>query len=408
MDAATLAEATEKLSRLLSPQRTVLENGLTVVTKQDKTSGFAHIVLGTRRGGSFFGPPELFHLLEHILSVPYRNRASGADPDAETAVSRMTIAEVSVKERKFDKKLGAIVQDLRHPAFDALERERGAVLVELGEHHDDPEAFLANQFYAACFPKSNLGRFLHEDFESVRHHLTKAILVRYWRKFFVPSNLILSVVGEKLSHEKICEVARELFPASDAPQPRFKRPELGRSETTLDAPCVVVRPGLKNAYFALGKALPRFTLKDRAVLRAVGELLADRLNHALRYRMGLVYGIEFNFSNTYLFNHWYIAGSCEAKHFPRVIEAVRRELGRFTVSERALTKKRELIFEGYERIASDPEGCAYLLYDLEVDGVNLVQYLAEFTRITLKRARAVAARCFSPASTVLVIVRSKP
>jgi len=408
MRAAALAEATEKLSKLLSPRKTILKDGLTVVTKQDTTNGFTHIVLGTRRGGSFFGPPELFHLLEHILSVPYRNAASGSVIDAETAVSRVTIAEVSVKERKFEKKLKAIVQDLRRPEFDALERERGAVLAELGEHHDDPETFLANQFYAACFPKSNLGRLLREDFDSVRHELTKELLVRYWRKFFAPSNLILSVVGEKLSHEKICEAARELFPAADAPKPRFKRPELGVPEATLDTPWVVVRPGLKNAYFALGKALPRLELKDRAVLKAVGELLTDRLNHVLRYRMGLAYGIQFDFSSTYLFNHWNIQGSCEAKHFPRVIATVRRELERFTIGERELKRKREELIESYERLASDPEGCAHLLYDLEVDGVSIGQYLAEFSRITLARVRATARSCFSSDGAVLVVVRSKP
>lgn len=408
MDAAVFAEAVEKASKLVSPRRTVLGNGLMVVTKQDKTSGFAHIVLGTRRGGSFFGPPELFHLLEHILSVPYRDRSAGASIDAETAVSHVTVAEVSVKERKFGKKLAKIVHDLRRPAFDALERERGAVLVELGEHHDDPETFLANQFYAACFPQSNIGRLLREDFESVRHELTKPMLARYWRKFFVSSNLILSVVSERLTHEEICTKAEELFLASDAPQPRFRRPELGVPEASLDAPCIVVRPGLKNAYFALGKALPRFPLKDRAVLKAVGELFGDRLNHVLRYRMGLAYGIQFNFSSTYLFNHWHIEGSCEAKHFPRVIAVVRRELERFTLGERELIKKRSELFEGYERLASDPEGCAHLLYDLEVDGVSMGQYLAEFSRITLPRARAVARRCFSPDGAVLVVVRSKP
>lgn len=407
MRAAALAETTERLSRLLSPHKTILENGLTVVTKQDKTNGFAHIVLGTRRGGSFFGPPEAFHLLEHILAIPYRDKASGADTDAETAVSRMTVAETSVKEKKFAQRFQVIVHDLRHPAWDALERERGAVLVELGGHHDDPEAFLAYQFYAACFPKSNLGRLLREDFESVRDQLTKAMLMRYWRKFFVPSNLILSVVSERLSHEEICEAARGLFPISDAPRPRFRRPVLGVPEATLDAPWVVVRPGIKNAYFAFGKALPRFPLKDRAVLKAVGELLEDQLNHVLRYKLGLVYGVKFTFSSTYLFNYWRIDGSCEAKYFPRVIAAVRRELRRFAVGERALGKKLELVFEGYEKLASDPEDCAQLLYDLEVDGVNVGHYIAEFLRITLPRARHLASRCFSPEGAVLVIVRSK-
>lgn len=408
MSPAANAEIAEKLSKLLSPRRTVLKNGLTVVTKQDKTNGFAHIVLGTRRGGSFFGPPELFHLLEHILSVPYRKTSGGYIVDAETAVSRITVAEVNVKERRFGKNLEAIVYDMRHPAWNALEQERGAVLVELGEHHDDPETFLMNQFYAACFPQSNLVRLLREEFEGARRGLTKQVLMRYWRKFFVPSNLVLAVVAERLTHEEICEKAAALFPSSDARQPRFRRPELGTPEISFDAPCVVVRPGLKNAYFALGKALPHFPFEDRGVLKAVGELLGERLNHALRYRLGLAYSVVFGFSSTYLFNHWHVQGSCEAKHFPRVIAAVRRELERFTIGERELKRKRDEIFEDCERLASDPEECADLLYDLEVDGVSIGRYLAEFSRITLPRARRVARRFFSPAGTVLIVVRSKP
>ena len=87
---------------------------------------------------------------------------------------------------------------------------------------------------------------------------------------------------------------------------------------------------------------------------------------------------------------------------------MRRELERFTIGERELKRKREELIESYERLASDPEGCAHLLYDLEVDGVSIGQYLAEFSRITLARVRATARSCFSSDGAVLVVVRSKP
>ncbi len=401
-------EQMKHLVELLSYERTTLPNGLIVLTKRMKTHGLAYLVLGTRRGGSFFGPPELFHLLEHLLAVPYRGTASVDDVGAETSVTQVKAVVATVTERKFKKKFAKLVSQLREPRFDALERERRAVLVELGEHFDDPEVYLENLFLQTLYPKANVVQSFAEEFASVRDGLTKSLLLRYWRRYFVTANLILVVVSETLSHEEVCAQAADLFASKSAPRTRFRRPAVGVPEASFDAPFVTVRPGLRNAYFALGKAMQRFSSNESVILSVIGGLLEDRLNHALRYRRGLVYGVGFSFSASYLVNHWVLRGTCEAKRFDQVIALLRREIERFRVRPRDLERKKEALLEEYVDLISSPERSADFLYDLEVNGMNALKSLAALKRLDVKRAEALRKRYFAPEGTPLVILRSKP
>ena len=404
---STLAEVRKKSLEAVLPERTVLPSGMVILTKKMLSNGFASMVLGTKRGGSFFGPPELFHFLEHLLSVPYRTRSYVDDVDAGTTINSVVVAKTTIAQRKLIKKLRDIAHDINRPAFTALESERGAIITELGERFDDPDLFITNLFLEACFPKSNIARSNSEEFSSIRHHLTKSMLLKYARKFFVPSNLILAITGDSVLHSKICDEAQRLF-TSDKPAPKFRRPPLGKPTGTVDNPQIVVRPGIKNSYFELGMPLRNFPMDQGLAFTLLGNLLENHLNHILRFRYGLVYGVKFQLVHNYLFSFWGLSGSCEPKNLRRVVELVCRELESFSVSEREVDSQKEFSFEMAVNFCSNPGRCADFMYDLELDGVDYPKTTEVLLRTNADSLRSLWRKHFSVDCVAMVILRSKP
>jgi predicted Zn-dependent peptidase len=401
-------EQAKKLLELLKYKRTKLPNGLTVITKQMETYGLAHIVLGTRLGGSFFGPPQLFHLLEHLFGVPYRHYVSLDDTRAETNITWLKAIVATVDEKRFFKKFSKMVANVKYPEFAFLEKERRAVLVELGEYYDDPQTYLQQMMLKALYPDSNVASSPADDFRSVRNELTKTLLLHYFKKFFVASNLILIVVSENLLHEEICAQAESLFESRGTTKAKFKKPKVVVPKATFDLPLVIARPGLNNVYFALGRAIEDIPQDDCAAPYVVGDLFKDHINHILRHRYGLVYDASFEYFNSYLMNFWGLQGSCEAKYFDKVLKILKREMQNFRINPRHLEIKKEEALSSYTDFISAPKSFANLLYVLEVNHTDASKTILHLLALDSENAEKVRRRYFTPDHTALVVICPKP
>lgn len=391
-------------------EKTILQSGLTVISRLMPTNGFTYAMMGTRRGGSFFGPPQLFHFLEHLIGLPFRQkRVIDHEEDASTSISRVIITEFSTPTQKFKKKLQEKILNFARPAFYAYKTERGALAVELGIRHDNPAVFLEKLFLMTCFPKSNIARPFSKEFENIRHTITPSILRFYWKKFFAPSNLILCVINEKECHEEICGLMDAHFVPVKAPKPRLRRPRLGLPTASISAPVVVIRPELCNVYFTMGRPLPILSLKTTAALEIGGGFFEHLINHKLRYQNGLIYTLSLDYwCPDYLFSYWGLNGECEPKNFQRMMEVILRELRLFSVSERALKRCKNVLLEKRKRIITEPSSCANALYDQEVDGIDFEAYSDAIASLTPSVVQHAFTKWFSPQKVVLTVLTANP
>lgn len=389
-------------------EKTILPSGMIVISRQMQTGGLTYVVLGTRRGGEFFGPAELFHLLEHAFMPEYQRMVERYEVGAHASASRVTIAEFCAPEKKVWLRLSRIIKSFTNLSFSVMAKELGAIAVELNTDYDNPAIFVERLFLTACFPKSNIVRSFSEEFASIRSMFDKRTTRFYWQKFFDVSNLILSVVSEKLPHKKICAWIENNFPASKSHAPRLRRPPLGQPTATIAHPLVAVRPAIRNVYFVVGRPLPRLSEKTQAALEIGTTFFQGLINHKLRYRSGLVYDLSTDWVYDYLFGYWGLQGECEPKNFLYVVDIVERELKHFTISDRALRLCKEKILERKDALMTEPETSANALYDDAVDGVDFKASIAAIKSLSRSYVQRTCTKWFSPRKAVLVVMTSKP
>ena len=89
-------------------------------------------------------------------------------------------------------------------------KERGTILEELHMYEDMPSSKAAETLIATMYGKSNLGRPIVGTVESL-NNLTVEELRKYFEKWFVAENIIVGVVGDYGSEEKVLALIEKEF-----------------------------------------------------------------------------------------------------------------------------------------------------------------------------------------------------
>lgn len=404
-----LSEVSGNFEALLDYERTVIPSGVIVLSKKmPLPNNLAYVEVGTKRGGSFFGPPEVFHCIEHLTGPAFRGRLSDDAVDATTEVHRMTVAECHARESRLASKFLRIARDLKKPPLSGLQRELNAMIIEWGKHHDSPEAYLESIFLKQCFPKSNVARSPREEHVSLNNSITRAVIRHYWKKFLIPGNLISATITNKMSHQNICEKSEQAFSLlTNGRVPRFRRPTLGKPTASLKQPHIETRGWLKNAYFMVGAPIRHFPPHLEAAAGMMGNMFESYLNHLLRFRRGgLVYRVKFHFISNYMFSYFAISGECAKRNLDHVVAVIEEKFQSFSVGVVELEKAKTKIVEDWVDKFSNPNTYADQIYQAEVNGIDLKRAYAEMKNLSPAGVLRIWQKYFQSKDKVLVILRS--
>jgi predicted Zn-dependent peptidase len=282
-------------------RRFVHPSGLTVVHQRNRTSRAFCVGVWTRTGArdERRGEEGLCHFMEHMLfkGTPTRSaldisreiEAIGGSLDAFTTKETMSVY-AQVLESQRDVALDLIGDMLSGSLFseEHVATEREVVLEEIGDLMDAPDDFVHELFAETVFPTHPLGRPILGEPRSVSS-FTRADLVRFHRKTFRGSNLVLSVYGNISRRELRAAVDRMFaFPAGEVRrlQPRLSRPRASRR---------FIRRRLHQQHVCLGSRTfsyhedRRFALMVLTTL--IGGGMSSRLFQRIREEMGLTYSI---------------------------------------------------------------------------------------------------------------------
>src|SRR5207247_2008104 len=201
---------------------------------------------------------------------------------------------------------GVVVISQEHRASDIVAVQlwlrvggRDEAPAELGLSHylehmnptqDDPERFLQRRLTEAAYPAHPYGRPLLGTREFVKN-LTRETLNAYYKKHYVPVNMVLVVVGA-VTPAQARDVAAETFGRLTGPAP--VRPAVG-PPTRRGAP-QDVRRSERQAYLGIAwHAAPTGNTDIYAVdllTYILGDGPSSRLNQVLREQRGLVQTID--------------------------------------------------------------------------------------------------------------------
>jgi zinc protease len=286
------------------PIREVLPNGAVLIVQEHRASDVVALQLWMRLGGRDEAPDELglAHYIEHMIFKGTPTRPPGSIDRLIEGFGGTSNAFTSYDATHYDfvvpaEHLRATVELLADLAVNAsfppdeIESEKKVVFEEMNLVEDDPDRFLLRRLYEVAYAPHPYGRPILGTREFIER-LQRDQLLAFYRKHFVPANMVVVVVGAVNSAEVRSAVVETFGRIPPGPSLRRDPPPLaiGRGRRA-----DVVRSE-KQAYLGLAwKTAPTGNADIYAVdllTYILGDSPSSRLNQEVRERLRLVSSIE--------------------------------------------------------------------------------------------------------------------
>lgn len=287
-------------------QKWVLDNGLTVIVKEDRSAPVASVqawcATGSVDEGDHLGAG-LSHILEHMLfkgtetrstnEIAQKIQDAGGYINAYTSFDR-TVYWIDIPSKGVGTAIDILSDAMMNSTLPPEEytKEQEVIRREFAMGYDDPDRMASLKLFGTAYrvhPYS-LPVIGHLD---IYNKLTRDDVMAYYKARYVPNNLFFVVVGD-VDAQKVYSQIKEFFskyPRQSLP-PRFiaqEPPQLGKRESHEEFPTELTR--LEMAWH-----VPALTHPDLPALDILSQVLGDgrssRLHRKLREQLGLVHAIS--------------------------------------------------------------------------------------------------------------------
>src|SRR5437763_565921 len=218
--------------------KVILKNGLTVIVTERQAVPLTNITTYVKAG--YFDEDDrisgISHVIEHMFfkgtskrpvgGIARETQALGGYLTASTYYDR-TVYHTEVPADNMKKALDIQADALWNSTDDAneLKKEIEVVLQENNRKLDSPPAVASEKLYATAFEQHRMRRWRIGTPEGLRA-LTRDDIVAYVKKYYRPSNIILSIAGQIDIEQTIAEVVKVYgnIPGDENPLERDKGP----------------------------------------------------------------------------------------------------------------------------------------------------------------------------------------
>lgn len=346
-------------------------SGLSYAIK--KTSGKAaccaiSINCGTRAEGDL--PEGIAHFVEHCVfkgtdkhsarSISQILDKLGGELNAYTTKEEIVLHATVLKEDIY-KAISLLLEIATQATFpeDEIQTEKGVVIDEIISYLDSPSEDIYDNFESRFFEGHPLGRLTLGTEESIKG-ARRQDLVDYYRTYFTPSRMVLSVVAdidEKKMEKKVCSLIGKYCTAS-------KPDSSEESLCTYPSPNFFsIREDKDNheANLIIGSLAPSlYDENERICCVLLANILGgpagnSLLNAELREKHGWVYAAECNYTQYKDAGLVTISVGCDKDNLTKCIKAISKILDKLKespMSEKAMKEAKKQL-SGQLAISSD-------------------------------------------------------
>jgi len=348
-------------------KKTVFDNGLIVLSERltqfRSLSMGVWVKVGTRHEA--LQVAGICHFLEHMLFKGTKNRTAlqiarevdqvGGEFNAFTAREH-TCFHILLLDRDYKLGLDILSDVLMHSNFknEEMERERKVILQEISMVEDSPEELAHDLFFEQVYDQHGLGRPILGSEKSVQR-MTRDDLVRFFKYYYQPERLVVSVAGD-VSHDEVLRKLRPLskYGAAKKPGKSKKAGKFGASSKSRAFEVLPTTPEVKSGFWWMERNTEQvhliwgvkglnYTSKDRfaAFLLNVylGGGMSSSLFQEIREKNGLaytVYSCMSPFEDTGVFSIYVATGINQVALCLKLIEKCVDQLKRKALSKNEL------------------------------------------------------------------------
>ncbi len=288
----------------IRPQRSVLENGLILLTSEQRALPMVSIELLIHAGARYDDASQLglANLTSRLLT--YGTTKRSAVQISETldfigarlsAGCGMDLASVSVTILKKDLATGLelLAEILIAASFpeEEMDRQKQAILASIKAKEENPGAIAEKRFLAALYPDSPFGRPVEGNEESVKA-IPRSALSEFYRRYYRPNRSIMSVVGD-ISHQEMRQALNHVFKTWTKGAP-VEKPAV---PSAMDAAQIIrVNKDLTQANIILGHRGVGRENPDYYAIQVMNYILggggfSSRAMDSIRNERGLAYSV---------------------------------------------------------------------------------------------------------------------
>ncbi len=403
-------------------KRSTLSNGLRIVTGEmpHTRSATISVYVGA---GSRYEPDEeagLSHFLEHMLFKGASRRPTARDiSEAIEGVGGMhnaaTDREVTVYYAKVPhtaalETIDILADMVRDPVMDPaeLEKERAVILEELAGIEDSPAELAGILIDETLWPGQPIGRNVGGTPETVRA-LPVSAVTRYFRRQYVPSNLVLVAAGN-VNHDEVVAAARRWLGDMPALEPGPWYPALARNGT----PRLAVRDKpTEQAHICIAYPSVSLSHPDRFAVdllsTILGEGMSSRLFLELREERALVYDIHSYPSEFRDTGSFTIYAGCDPDSARTTVEVTLAETAKLLegIPDAELAKGKQMARGRIQLRMEDTRSVAGWIGSQELllgDILTVDEVVARIDAVTRDDVLRVGRAILAPANAMLAIV----
>src|SRR6516164_7450266 len=207
---------------------TTLENGLTVIVREDHSapvvSAQAWCMAGSIHEGKWLGAG-MSHVLEHMLfkgtttrpgsRIDQEVQEAGGYMNAYTSFDR-TVYHIDVPNTGAKAAVDILCDIMQHATLptDELDKEKQVIVREMDMNLDDPGRRASRRLFETAYTRSPY-RFTIIGYPDIFHEVKQIDILEYYREKYSPNNVFFVVAGDVKTEEVIAQV-REAYSKTKA------------------------------------------------------------------------------------------------------------------------------------------------------------------------------------------------
>jgi len=407
----------------VTPQRSVLNNGMVLLTSEQRTLPMVSIEMLIHAGARYDAPKQdgLANLTAELITEGTKRHAAlqiseSLDFLGATLSARggEDVASVSMTVLKKDLPAGLelLAEVLTSAVFpqEEIERQKQAVVASIRAKQEQPGEIAEMRFAGAIFPQTRYGRPVEGTETSVKA-IPQASLREFYQRYYRPNRSIMAIVGD-ISHEEMIEALTQAFRSWNKGEPPAKPLVLGAAPET---GTIRVNKDLTQANLVLGQRGVGRENPDYYALQVMNYILggggfSSRAMDSIRNQRGLAYSVYSYFDADKGRGTFQFVMQTKNETALQAIAIAKEEIRRIReapVSEAELNDARDYLtgsfplrFDTMSKVANFLAQAEH--FELGLDYIQ--RYPDLIGRITIDDVKRVAQKYLDPEKMVTVIV----
>jgi zinc protease len=410
-----------------TPQKEVLANGLTLITKPLKDSNTVALKIFIKGGQSVEPTPGLSALTADLLMTETQGRTRsqineelegrGMNLSVDSHEDYIEVSATSISEDFGE--LFVILQDvLKNPTFNPTELEKQKTLLRQSilANQDNPSSIAMENFTDGVYPNhpyGNVGKRIEPHLKDISQESVRA----FYQSQFQPQNMIVSVVGNfdpaTVKNYLKSSMPEPTVSSNTPPISTTTKPSLNLAPITKETVIDEHKPIKGATWIVKGWQVPAIGNRDYAALKILNSYLGTGMSSQLfvnlREKQGLAYVVSSAYPTLAQAGHFFMFIGTDPKNRETVLKGFETEIDQLkntAISPEALKAAKDKMIGGFALAHETNASQAFYLGFYETMGVGYqfdAQYPSLLEKVTSADIQRVAQTYFSQPNVLSIV-----